>query len=135
MWFLAGWLVLFAALFPQSVVVCFGEPVHVELEVLGVMSCCVDPELTSGSAGIAVDLPTGTCVDCDHARVSSSYYYSTRQISKDFGRHINVRNQPVCVLAPTFSSGDKRGIYHRPGAVYLIQPLLIEHLSTTILIC
>ena len=134
-WFLAGWLVVFAALFQQSVVPCFGEPEHVELEILGARCCSDDPDHTLISADVSANLPANCCVDCVHIPFASWYFYSHRQFGKEFGRQINVQSQPVSPLIPISGSLDKRGTYARLAAADPIQPLLIEHLSTIILIC
>ena len=134
-WFLAGWLVVFAALFQQSVVPCFGELEHVELEILGARCCSDDPDHTLISADVSANLPANCCVDCVHIPFASWYFYSHRQFGKEFGRQINIRNQTVCIPAPAFTSLDKHITKVRLAVADPIQPLLIEHLSTIILIC
>lgn len=134
-WFLAGWFVVFVTLFPQSVVICVGESGHAELYISAGTCCNGDPDGMASAADTSANLPTNACVDCNHIQVPSWYYSLNHPLGKVFGRHINVRNQAVCALASTFESRDERGTYIRPRAVFLIQPLLLEHLSTTILIC
>ena len=130
-WFLAGWFVVFAALLPQGVTLCFGEPEHVELEVRGVMCCCMDPQRTSSSA----DLPTDPCVDCYHVEVSVWCRYSNRPAGKGFDRHISVRGRSDCAFVPSSDGVDKPSAWSRLAVTDPIPPLLLEHLSTSILIC
>jgi len=134
-WFLAGWFVVFAALSPQSVALCFGEPDHVEAEVRGVVCCCMDPERTSSSTGILADLPTDPCVDCYHVEVSFLCRYSNRLTGKGFDRHMSVRGRSDCTFVPSSESADKPSAWSRLAVGDLIPPLLLEHLSTLILIC
>jgi hypothetical protein len=134
-WFLSGWLAVFAVLFPQGVFVCIGEPAHLELEIFGGACCDGDSDLEAILISISTDLPTDTCADCHHIQVTSWLHHSSRQLGKSFDRNMNVRNQSLCIPAPTFGNLDKH-ISDTPLPVAdPIPPLLLEHLSTSILIC
>ena len=134
-WFLAGGVLLFAILFPQGVFVCIDEPSHVELEILGGRCCEGDSDLTAILAGMSTYLPTNTCADCNHIQITDWHHYSNHRFGKSFGKHRNVWNQAVYVPASTFGGFRKLAIYSRLAVADPIPPLLLEHLSTSILIC
>lgn len=132
---LIGWLVAFAVLFPHGVVVCVGELAHVELGILGSACCDEDSKLATTLAAVSADIPDDTCTDGDHVLATSWHHHSRRQLGKNFGRNVNVQRQPVRVFASTFDSLDKDVRSAPLPAVDPIPPLLLEHLSTFILIC
>ena len=133
--FLIGWLATFAVLFPHGVVVCVGQPAHVELGILGSTCCDEDSHLVTTVAGVSAGLPENTCADGDHVLATSWHHYSKREFSKNFGRSVNIQSQPVRVLAATFDNLDKDVGSARLPTADPIPPLLLEHLSTFILIC
>jgi hypothetical protein len=132
---LIGWLAAFAVIFPHGVVVCIGEPAHVELGILSSVCCDEDSRLATALAGVSTGLPDNTCTDGTHILATSWHHYSKRQLGKSFGRNVNVQSRPVRVLAATFGSLGK-DVSSAPLAVSVpIPPLLLEYLSTSILIC
>ena len=133
--FLIGWLAAFAVIFPHGVVVCIGEPAHVELGILGSACCDEDSRLATALAGVSTGLPDDTCTDGTHVLATSWHYYSNRQPGKSSGRNVNGQSQPVRVFAATFGNLDKDVRSTRLAVASPIPPLLLEHLSTLILIC
>jgi len=133
--FLGGWLAVFVILFPQGVVVCIGETAHVELGILGSACCHEDSHLTMALAGVSAYLPSNTCADYTHIQATSWHYRSVRQLGKSFGRNVNVRSQPVFIPAPTFESLDRNVANTVLSVAGPIPSLLLEHLSTSVLIC
>jgi hypothetical protein len=134
-WSLAGWFVAFAGLFPQSVAFCFGEPDHVEPEIRGVVCCCMDAERMSGSTGASAHLPADPCGDCYHVEVSLWCCNSNRPVCKDFDRHTGVRGRFDWAFVPSLEGADEPSPWSWLTAADLIPPPLLEHLSTSILIC
>jgi hypothetical protein len=134
-WFLCGWLAVFAVLFPQGVVVCIGEPAHVELGILGSACCDEDSHLTTVPAGVSTHSPTNMCADCTHVQATSWHYRSVRKLGKGFGRNANTRGRPVGTPAATFGNLEKNGTSVRFSVADPIPPLLLKHLSTSVLIC
>ena len=133
--FLIGWLATFAVLFPHGVVVCIGEPAHVELGIIGSACCDEDSHLATALAGVSAGLPENTCTDGDHVLATSWHHYSKREFGRSFGRNVNIHSQPVRVLAATFDNLDRDVSSARLAVAGPIPPLLLEHLSTLILIC
>ncbi len=133
--FLGSWLAVFAVLFPQGVVVCIGEPAHVELGIL--VGACCDEHSALGTiiAGVPAYLPTNTCADCTHIQATSWHYRSVRKLGNNFGRNANTRGQPVGTPAPTFDNLDRNVTSVRLSVADPIPPLLLKHLSTSVLIC
>ncbi|UCG10950.1 MAG: hypothetical protein JSU72_10240 [Deltaproteobacteria bacterium] len=134
-WFLGGWLAVFAVLFPQGVVVCIGEPPHVELGILGSACCDEDSHLATALAGVSAGPPNNACTDCSHILATTWHYYFNRQPGKSFGRNVNVQSQPARVFAATFDNLNKDVSSAWLAVADPIPPLLLEHLSTSILIC
>jgi len=133
--FLIGWLVAFAVVFPNGVVVCIGELAHVELGILGSACCDEDSHLATALAGVSAGLPDNTCADGEHILATSWHHCSNRQPGRSFGRNMNVQSQPVRVFGATFDKLDKDVRSARLAVAGSIPPLLLEHLSTLILIC
>ena len=133
--FLIGWLATFAVLFPHGVVVCIGQPAHVELGILGSPCCDEDSHLATALAGVSAGLPDNTCADGDHVLATSWYHRSKRDLAKSFGRNVNIQSQLVRVFVATFDNLDKDVGSARLPTADPIPPLLLEHLSTFILIC
>jgi hypothetical protein len=134
-WLFGGWLGVVAILLPQGVIVCIGEPAHVELEILGGACCDGGAGLTAVPADVVTNLPTNTCADCSHVQAASWHYYSNHLYSKRFDQEMNVRSQAVCVSASAFDGFGKPAIGYRLAVADPIPPLLLEHLSTSVLIC
>jgi hypothetical protein len=132
---LIGWLVAFAVLFPHGVVVCVGELAHVELGILGSACCDEDSHLAKDLFAVSAGLPDNTCTDGDHVLATSWHHHSIRELGKNFGRKVDVHSQPVRGFASTFDTLDRDVDSVPLPAGDAIPPLLLEHLSTLILIC
>jgi hypothetical protein len=133
--FLICWLATFAVLFPHGVVVCIGEPAHVELGIIGSTCCDEDSRLATALAFVSAGLPDNTCTDGDHVLATSWHHPSNRDLSKSFGRSVTIQSQAVRVLPATFGNLHNESGGARHPVADPIPPLLLEHLSTLILIC
>jgi len=132
---LIGWLAAFAVLFPHGVVVCVGELAHVELGVLGSACCNEDSHLATALAGVSPSLPDDTCTDGDHVLATSWHYRFRRDTDKSSDRTANVQSQPLRAPAATLGSLERDLCSTRLVASAPTPSLLLEHLSTSILIC
>jgi hypothetical protein len=133
--FLIGWLATFAVLFPHGVVVCVGELAHVELGILGSACCDEDSHLAATLAGMSAGLPENTCTDGDHVLATSWHHRFRRDTNKSLSLIVDVQSQLFRAPATAFGGFEK----DKGSAVSAIScptlSLLLEHLSTSILIC
>lgn len=119
-----------AVLFPQGVVLCISEAAHVELEILGDGCCDGNSDLTGVSAGTVEDYSTDTGTDCSHVQVTNWHHHSNQLQGKTAGQQM-----AACALASTLGVSGEAAVRSTALLDTPIPPLLLEHLSTSILIC
>lgn len=133
--FLIGWLAVFAVLFPHGVVVCIGELAHVELAILGSACCDEDPHPAMVLAGVSAGLPDDNCTDGDHVLATSWHYRFRRDTDESSGRTVNVQSQPFRAPTATLANLEK----DLSSALSVVSgptpSLLLDHLSTSVLLC
>ena len=129
-WFLGGWLGVVAILFPQGVVLCISEAAHVELEMLGDACCDKGRDHKDVSAGMVEDYSTDAGTDCSHVQVTNWHHHSNQLQGKATGQQM-----ALCAVASTLGVSGESTVGSKPVLDTPIPPLLLEHLSTSILIC
>jgi hypothetical protein len=132
---LIGWLTAFAVLFPHGVVVCIGELAHVELGILGSACCDENSHLATALAGVSASLPDDPCSDGDHVLATSWHHRSGRDPGRSPGRHVDLQSQPLRASVATFGNLEKDQTNGLLAVSCPTPSLLLEHLSTSILLC